>query len=447
MGFDAVNLSSDAQLKDELGIKQLGVRLSLRAHCERLIKDQTDKKSKSETEERKRRLLEEIINPKKDKATSKQVKQTKPSRKGRTASRNVLMGWIHCDQDGKPTRVSLEKGGGTRQLSASTETTYDELIEAGKAWFFPSGMSKFGEDKEMTFGLADFQRRDIKKKEGNMTFTVGNYAEKNGFKSRIRVYLTSQTVETVDCNSSSESENSFGATTSFNNSERRINVVFDEPSLSDGDQAVGTSTSFLGTKAERDALLKEQDQAYFESLATDQEKEKEKKLLLEKELNDVERQTFLRDIRESRLPQEPDITEDHVLVSVRHITQGVITRSFYPGSSIMQLYDWVGSLQLVPEYFKLVSPISGKVWLPEHTVDEASKCILNMIECNEPLSLLAEDSAVNTAGFLMLDETLREEELTLPGGETGETIHEDNKNSNVEEKSFDNLRYVSNVDC
>ncbi len=70
-----------------------------------------------------------------------------------------------------------------------------------------------------------------------------------------------------------------------------------------------------------------------------------------------------------------------------------------------------------------------------------------MIECNEPLSLLAEDSAVNTAGFLMLYETLCEEELTLPGGETGETIHEDNKNSNVEEKSFDNLRYVSNVDC
>ena len=161
MGFDAVNLSSDAQFKDELGMKQLGVRLSLRAHCERLIKDQTDKKSKSETEERKRRLLEEIINPKKDKATSNQVKQTKPSRKGRTASRNVLMGWIHCDQDGKPTRVSLEQGGGTRQLSASTETTYNELIEAGKAWFFPSGTSKFGEDKEMTFGLADFQRRYI----------------------------------------------------------------------------------------------------------------------------------------------------------------------------------------------------------------------------------------------------------------------------------------------
>ena len=150
-----------------------------------------------------------------------------------------------------------------------------------------------------------------------MTFTVGNYAEKNGFKSRIRVYLTSQTVETVDSNSSSESENSFGSTTSFNNSERRINVVPDEPSLSDDDQAVGTSTSFLGTKAERDALLKEQDQVYFESLAKDQEKEKEKKLLLEKELNDVERQTSLRDIRESRLPQ--DITEDHVLVSVRHI--------------------------------------------------------------------------------------------------------------------------------
>ena len=56
-------------------------------------------------------------------------------------------------------------------------------------------------------------------------------------------------------------------------------------------------------------------------------KRMKKRLLLEKELNDVERQESLRSIRESHLLPEPDISEDHVLVSVRHMTQG----TYYPG--------------------------------------------------------------------------------------------------------------------
>ena len=74
--------------------------------------------------------------------------------------------------------------------------------------------------------------------------------------------------------------------------------------------------------------MHEQDQAYFESLRQDQEKEEGRRLLLENELNDVEWQERLRNVRESRLLQEPDVTEDHVVVSVRHITQGVVTRAF-----------------------------------------------------------------------------------------------------------------------
>ena len=134
-------------------------------------------------------------------------------------------------------------------------------------------------------------------------------------------------------------------------------------------------------------------------------KRMKKRLLLEKELNDVERQESLRSIRESHLLPEPDISEDHVFVSVRHMTQGTITRAFYPGSRIIQLYDWVGSLQLVPEHYKFASPISGKLWLPEDRVEDVSKCILNMIDCDEPLQLLADDNGVNTAGFSMLNET------------------------------------------
>lgn len=260
MGFDAVYIASDVQLKDELGIKELGVRLSLKAYCERGITDKKNTDSDKEKEGRKRRLLEEIINPKKSKGTNatKQENPKKSSNKKPLTERNVLMGWIHCGKgaDEKPKRVGLEKGGGTRQLTATTETTYEELIEAGKAWYFPNGVSQFGKDKEMHFGLADFQRQALEKEEENLSFTVGNYAEKNGFKSRIRVYLTSQLAETIISDSSSESEddeNTTGVST--------ISLPQAQFLENDEEHVVDNFTSLIGTHDERIALPEEQDRA------------------------------------------------------------------------------------------------------------------------------------------------------------------------------------------
>jgi hypothetical protein len=409
MGFDAVYFASDTQLKDELGIKELGVRLSLKAHCEKRIKNEQYTKSNNEKDERKRRLLEEIINPKKRKARSVSKKVSNPKPSNRSVSRSVLMGWIHSGKDKKSKRVGLEKGGGTRTLTATTETTYEDLIKSGKEWFFPKGKSQFGSENEMNFGLADFQRKTLEKEDEDVSFTVGNYAEKNGFKSRIRVYLTSASklAETINSDDSSEGEDDdlFPRLTSTQIS---TELWPEQPDRIDNDEyedEIIEQNTLIGTRDERSALLSEQDHAYLESLRQDEEKDNARKLLLEKELKNVERQEQLRSIRESRLLPEPEISEDHVLVSVRHITEGVVTRAFYATTSMIQLYDWVGSLQLVPEHFKLVSPITGKVWLPEDRVSEASRWILNMIECDEPISLLSDDHAINAAGFSELDET------------------------------------------
>ena len=207
MGFDAVYLASDSQLQDELGIKELGVRLSLKAYCEKHIKNEQNIKSSNERDERKRRLLEEIINPKKSKATSsKKVSGRKPIK--RSVNRIVLISWIHCDKDKKPKQVGLEKGGGICTLTATTDTTYEDLSKSGKECFFPKGKCQFGSEKEMILGLADFQRKTLGKKHDGVTFTVGNYAEKNGLKSRIRVYLTSQPAEIIlsDCSNEDEDD-------------------------------------------------------------------------------------------------------------------------------------------------------------------------------------------------------------------------------------------------
>ena len=62
MEFDAVNLASDSQLKGELGIKELGVWLALKAYCEKHIKNEQNIKSGNEKDERKRLLLEKELN-------------------------------------------------------------------------------------------------------------------------------------------------------------------------------------------------------------------------------------------------------------------------------------------------------------------------------------------------------------------------------------------------
>ena len=82
------------------------------------------------------------------------------------------------------------------------------------------------------------------------------------------------------------------------------------------------------------------------------------------------------------MPAEPDISELHVKVSVRHITLGVITRKFRKSGHIGTVYDWVGSLSLTPKYFTLsmVGSMDLDPALPIETVDQAT---LSMLDCDE----------------------------------------------------------------
>ena len=57
--------------------------------------------------------------------------------------------------------------------------------------------------------------------------------------------------------------------------------------------------------------------------------------------------------REARVPGEPNIEEDHVIVCVRHLRGGIVTRAFYPDSVMQAVYDWMGSLQSDPPHFAL----------------------------------------------------------------------------------------------
>ena len=153
-----------------------------------------------------------------------------------------------------------------------------------------------------------------------------------------------------------------------------------KPVFDNGQDTV--SDGLLGTSDGRNSLREDQHKEYLDSLRKDQEKEQAKKKELLHHQEEFAIQESLREAREMRVPAEPDISELHVKVSVRHITLGVITRKFPKSGYVGTVYDWVGSLSLTPEYFTLsmVGSMDLNPALPIETVDQATLC---MHECEE----------------------------------------------------------------
>lgn len=86
------------------------------------------------------------------------------------------------------------------------------------------------------------------------------------------------------------------------------------------------------------------------------------------------------DTRISRLPPEPNLGDPHVVISVRHIFLGVVSRIFKETSLMQDVYSWIGSLQLEPDCFALCSSPNQPI-LPSVEVNKINS-ILNM-ECSD----------------------------------------------------------------
>ena len=115
-----------------------------------------------------------------------------------------------------------------------------------------------------------------------------------------------------------------------------------KPVFDNGQDTV--SDGLLGTSAERNSLREDQDKEYLDFLRKDQEKEQAKKEKLLRRQQEFAIQESLCEAREMRVPAEPDIGEVHVKVSVRHVTQGVITHKFPKSGHVGTVYDWVGGI-------------------------------------------------------------------------------------------------------
>ena len=180
----------------------------------------------------------------------------------------------------------------------------------------------------------------------------------------------------------------------------------DHDQASDEDKDIVLLPSVTSLKANRD-LIAEQDKEYQDSLLADQKKEEERREKLLSEICDAEQQEHLRQARLHRVPDEPK-GGSMVLIQVRHVTLGVIKRNFSSDDKMLSVYDWVGSLSLLPPYFEL-SDFRGQVLRPEQSVVEVDQSTLNMSASESTPSLDDDDIDFKSFGT-----TLKNNDDTLP---------------------------------
>ena len=122
-------------------------------------------------------------------------------------------------------------------------------------------------------------------------------------------------------------------------------------------------------------------------------------VLIQVQEQDVDRQNKLQQARLLRTPQEPKESEQStsVEIKVRHVSLGIVTRNFRDSECMACVYDWVGSLSLIPEHFQLLG-YAGMMLLPSQAVKEAARTTLYMSETMSTLPL-EDDEEVTFVGF------------------------------------------------
>lgn len=116
------------------------------------------------------------------------------------------------------------------------------------------------------------------------------------------------------------------------------------------------------------------------------------------QIQDVQRQNKLQQARLMRTPREPKENEQStsVVIQVRHLSLGILRRNFYEWERMASVYDWVGSLSLIPEHFQLLD-YAGKLLLPPQPLAELKNTTLYMREAMTTPPL--EDEEVSFLGF------------------------------------------------
>ena len=153
-----------------------------------------------------------------------------------------------------------------------------------------------------------------------------------------------------------------------------------------------------GSSRERAKLREEQDGEYAESLRADRAKTERREQALKEELNKARKVKENHAARLSRVLDEPTVDEPPVVVRVRHIDLGLVNRAFKPKQKMAVVYDWIGSLRLIPLYFPL-SSTPGNVIDQSVSIDYSADKVLFMEQRDDPIPLSAVDDEVAFKGL------------------------------------------------
>ncbi|KAJ4934039.1 hypothetical protein JOQ06_006846 [Pogonophryne albipinna] len=153
--INVINVMTD----EELGkyIERYGDRLALRAFCRQITGTNETTVKSGERTTAKSSLMEKIrvrLQGKGEKADP-DVGPGVGNKHASKDSRRVEIGWLNF-QKGKYYQVRTRQGGGTRHMSVQKTMTMEELLDIGKALFFPNGKSAKGPLKDFKFDVRDF---------------------------------------------------------------------------------------------------------------------------------------------------------------------------------------------------------------------------------------------------------------------------------------------------
>ena len=431
MDCEAISQTPEHVL-EKLGLKK-GDVYALKGMCTSSISD-SSKCNNDPLEVRKRRLVEELMSGRQDrqgKERKKEIYKKRANPSSQPKLRRVSLGWMHFNSTRKKyVSVRASKGGGTRTLDLPQNTTIDEVIEKGKKLFYENGHSIEGKSSEMQFELVNFKGetiKNLKDEEGKeVPFTIQGYFEAYKL-SRVFLYLASKRAPISDISddevselSDSELENSAFAVANKGRFWRaNLNAALEEKysiNVDDDDIQCIPKTTLIGNSEERTKLKDEQDNAFKLSLEADQKKERDRIDSLRQEITEVQRLEDLRSAREKRVP--PQLQTDSVRITVLHSSIGRMTRFFGKEEKMSAAYDWIGSQNIHPEVFALLSTqvdsIRHTKVLFSESVAAYHDCVLRMDPDAEPES---EDGEVYIKGFGKIiednDDTLHLDDISF----------------------------------
>ena len=102
----------------------------------------------------------------------------------------------------------------------------------------------------------------------------------------------------------------------------------------------------------------------------------------------------LQRIRKRRVPPEPTLADDHIVLLVRHARKGTMRRIFL-ASATMNVYDWASATSVEPVYFELFVDFRS----PTPATDPDNKYANTVLNLAKVSGLPFFDEEVTMAGF------------------------------------------------